>query len=220
MPLKSRIMSGITKSDYATWKTSTFGRPYDIWHDGLYTEAVTTLTGDERALAVEMLTFGVQQLDEHAATALAAMDETSALPHLRAALPATAGTAKVSVANAISSLSRQEDSSAMAKEMISVLEAPGVHWGVTMKAAIGLREFNDQESEDALLRAVESKDNDYLVKYHACESLLSRWGVESSSISSHRGIFGLIGDAQQGDEILDNAERGMEAARRMKALKK
>ena len=122
-------MAEITQADYTTWKTSTFGDGYYIWHEGLPVEAVTSLSGDARSHAVRMLIFGVQNRDGHAATALAAMDETSALPDLRTALITASGDNKVRIAQAINSLSREEDSSTMAKELISVLEAQDLHFG-------------------------------------------------------------------------------------------
>jgi HEAT repeat protein len=211
-------MAEINQADYMTWKTSTFGDLYYIWHDGLPIEAVTSLSGDARSHAVRMLMFGVQNKDGHAATALAAMGESSALPDLRTALSTASGEDKVSIAGAINQLSREEDSSHMAKELVSVLEAQALHWGTKINAAMGLRAFKDKESEEALLRAVEEQDQ-YLVKYHSCGSLLVRWGVEPSDISRHPAIFSLIRDVREEDTIKDEAERGREAVRLLNQLK-
>jgi hypothetical protein len=103
-------MAEITQADYMTWKISTFGELFHIWHDGLDVGAVTSLSGDARSHAVHMLIFGVQNKDKHAATALAAMDETSALPDLRTALSTASNENKVSVALAINCLTREKDS--------------------------------------------------------------------------------------------------------------
>jgi len=165
-----------------------------------------------------MLIFGVQNGDGDAASALAAMGETSALPDLRTALAAASGGNKVSIAQAINYLSPEEGPSTMAKVLISVLEARGQHWSTIMDAAMGLRAFKDKESEEALLRAVEG-ENHYLVKCHSCESLLVRWGVEPSKIQWHPAIFGLIGDVREEDAIKDKAERGREAVRLLNQLK-
>jgi hypothetical protein len=102
-------MAEITRADYSTWKTSTFGEMYHAWHDGLSVGAVTSLAGDPRSHAVRMLIFGVQNGDGDAATALAAMGETSALPGLRTALTTAADENKVSIAQAINHLSGAED---------------------------------------------------------------------------------------------------------------
>ena len=212
-------MAEITEADYMTWKISTFGDLFHVWHDGLDVGAVTSLSGDARSHAVRMLIFGVQKKDGHAATALAAMDETSAVPDLRTALSTAGNENKVSIALAINSLTREKDSSTLAKELVSVLEVQDLHWGTKIDAAIGLRTFKDKESEEALLGAVEGQD-DYLVKYHSCETLLVRWGVRPSSISSHPAIFSLIRDVREGDSIQDMGKRGVEAVRFLNRLKK
>jgi HEAT repeat protein len=148
----------ITKAEYNTWRISTFGDPYHIWHDGLPVKAVTSLSGDARSHAVRMLIFGVQNNDGHAAAALSAMGETSALPDLRTALSTACGNNKVSIALAINHLSsREEGFSTMAKE----LSAQDL-WGAKLEAAVRLRAFKDKENDEALLRAVEGQD-DYLV---------------------------------------------------------
>ena len=206
----------ITEAEYNAWKISTFGDLRHIWYDGLPVEAVTSLSGDARSHAVRMLIFGVQNKDEHAAATLSAMGETSGLPDLRTALSTASGNNKVSIALAINHLSREEGSSTMAKELISVLEEQDLHWGTRLKAAMGLRAFKDKESEEALLRAVEGQD-DYLVRFHSCESLLVRWGVEPSDISLHPAIFSLICEE---DASKDKAEGGREAVRLLNQLKK
>jgi hypothetical protein len=212
-------MAEITQADYVKWKTSTFGDMYHIWHEGLPVEAVTSLSGDPRSHAVRMLIFGVQNGDGDAAAALGAMNESSALPDLRTALTTATGDNKVSIAQAIDRLTRGEDVSAMSKELVSVLLAQDLHWGAKLNAAMGLQAFDDQESEDALLKAVEGPDH-YLVKHHSCQSLLARWKVEPSSLHSHQEILGLVRDVREEDAIKDKAERGKEAVRRLKQLKK
>jgi hypothetical protein len=211
-------MTKITETEYNAWKLATFGSEYMIWHEGLPVEAVTPLSGDARSHAIRMLLFGVQLEDGHAATALAAMGETSALSALRGALPTATEDNKIRTAQAINALSGGEDSSVMAKELVSVLEDQNLHWGTKMNAAIGLRDFDDRESEEALLRAVEA-ENDYLVKYHASSSLLVRWKVKASSISSYPEIFSLLSEAPGQGVMQNKAERGAEAARLLKQLK-
>jgi len=218
-PRTLTAMAEITQADYFTWKTSTFGDMYHIWHDGLPVGAVTSLSGDARSHAVRMLIFGVQNRDGDAATALASMGETSALSDLRTALATASGENKVSIAQAINYLSREEDSSTMAKELIFVLEAQHLHWRAKINAAMGMRSFKDKESEEALLRAVEGEDT-YLVRYHSCESLLVRWGIKPSAISRHPAIFNLIRDVREEDAIKDKAERGRETVRLLNQLKK
>ncbi len=207
----------VTETEYQTWFTNTFGDAYSVWHDGLATEMVTGLTGEPRAQAVRMLLFGVTSKDGHAAQALGEMGETSALPSLRAALADNeSADSRVKIALAINKLSSRQDDEA--NQLISVLGTQDIHWGPKIDAAMGLRQFRSQDTENALFRAVE-RDDEYLVKYHSCESLLVRWGIQPPSISSHATIFALICDVKEGDAITDQRERGKEAVRLLKGLK-
>jgi len=217
-------MTTLTESDYQEWFTKTFGSGYEIWHDGLNTAAVTGLAGELRSLAIQMLFFGVSTGYGYAAQALSAMGETSALSGLRAKLSSTSGEDRIRFAEAIHHLSPSEnedgnsESDKLAKELIGVLETPGLHWGVKLKAAISLRKLKDAESESALLAAVE-RNEDYLVKYHACESLLIRWDIAQKHISAHPEIFSMIRTPREGDVLQDNEARGAEAGRLMRQLK-
>jgi hypothetical protein len=210
-------MTEITETDYIAWKRSTFGEEFDIWHDGLAVEVVTPLTGDTRSHAIRMLIFGLKQGDGHAATALASMGERAALPELRSALYSASGDTKVKIARAINDLAGEDDSSEMSKELISVLESPDLHWGVRLNAAMGLRDFKDEKSEEALLRAVEM-DPDFLVRHHSVSSLLARWG-KSTNTASSKAIFRLIGSVGEDDAIQDRAARGKAAVKLLNELK-
>jgi hypothetical protein len=95
--------------------------------------------------------------------------ETSALPDLRTALTTAAGENRISIAQAINRLSGGKDGSGTAKQLISVLEARNHHWSTRMNAAMGLRAYSDEESDEALLRAVE-RDDHFLVRLHSCDS--------------------------------------------------
>ena len=107
----------------------------------------------------------------------------------------------------------------MAKQLISVLEARNHHWSTRMNAAMGLRAYGDEESHEALLRAVE-KDDHFLVRLHSCESLLVRWKAEQNSVHSHPEIRKLVYDPGDEDPIKDKAERGREAVKLLLELKK
>ena len=211
-------MPEITETEYKTWFTATFGSSYYIWHDGLPTEVVTPLTGEARSQAVRMLLFGIQLKDGYAAEALGDMGETSALPYLRTALPNASEDSKVKIALAIKQLHGEDDPSTPAANLISVLDNRNTHWGPRINAAMGLRQFKSLESEEALLRAVELED-EYLVRYHSCESLLARWGVQPPSISLQKPIFALICDAQEDDVMKDKSERGRKAVGLLQELK-
>jgi hypothetical protein len=65
IPREPLAMAEITRADYSTSKTSTFGEMYHIWHDSLSVGAVTGLTGNPRSHSIRMLIFGVQNGDGH-----------------------------------------------------------------------------------------------------------------------------------------------------------
>lgn len=174
------------QEEWRRWKAEVFDSEYMIWHDGLPIEKVQHLAGDERENAIRMLRIGVDVGDSHATQALAAMGETSATTEMRDQLRQASSGDKVRVALAIHALEPDES---LASELIEVLKTPP--WSQQIDAAIGLRKFTDLASESALLHAVE--DNAFLVRYHACESLLYRWQITPSGISAHPEISKLIG---------------------------
>ena len=167
--------------DWRRWKEEVFGSEYMIWHEGLAVEAVQSLTGEKREDAIRMLRMGVEFGDEHACEALAAMGDASAIAEMRAKLRESRGASRVRIARAIHALSPDES---LANELVEVLEDPSLFWSEQMNAAIGLRDFGDLGSERALLDAIKH-NNEYLVRYHASESLLRRWHVTPSSIREH-----------------------------------
>lgn len=174
------------RDEYGAWKLATFGSDYMIWHDGLNTGAVTELVGDARARAVQMLRLGVDIGDSHAAEALAAMGESSSVEALRALLARSRGEDRVRVALAIHRLGSEPS---LAAHLVDVLRGP-LHWGERMAAAIGLRHFDGRNDELALLDAVEH-DAEYLVRYHAAESLLARFRVPAR-LPGHPAIFDCV----------------------------
>lgn len=169
---------------WRAWKEQTFGNDYMIWHDGLYTAQVTSLSGDAREEALSMLRLGLSLGDSHAAEALAAMGDASTVAAMRAELGNAEGAEKVRLALALHEL---EPDPALAASLVEVLRGP-LHWAHRIDAAMGLRRFSGADDEAALLVAVE-KDPDYLVRYHACDSLLIRWGARPAEVTGHPEIF-------------------------------
>lgn len=183
----------IDEAAYRAFKESTFGSEYMIWHDGLYTGAVTGLKGEARAHALAMLRFGLSIGDAHAAEALAAMGDDGARDAMLASLSDADSAAVVRTALAAHAL---RAAPALASHLVRVLESREP-WSVRIDAAIGLRHFNGDDDERALLDRV-AHDAEYLVRYHACESLLARWKETRRDISKHAAIFALIAVPSEG----------------------
>ncbi len=192
-------MSEAGRAAWLAWKLKTFGDEKSIWHDGLGVEQVTRLRGAARADALTMLRQGLALGDVHAARALAAMDDPDAAAAVRVALDRSEGNERVWLAV---TLHQQRPEPALAGHLIAVLQTinPMQPWGFgRVDAAIGLRHFAGRDDEAALLAAV--ADAHYLVRYHACESLISRWKITPTSIAAHPDIFAEIRD-DVGDHAL------------------
>jgi hypothetical protein len=195
------------------WKQATFGSDYEIWHDGLYTDAVARLTGDARAQAIAMLRLGLSLGDVHAGEALAAMGDAGDLDTMRQQLQRASGSARVKLAL---SIHRLQPDPALAHELVDTLQSR-LSWSERIDAAIGLRHFDGPADEAALLAAV--ADRDYLVRYHACESLLTRWGAAQRDIARHPDLFPLICGPQDDNPAAADFARYAEARARLEQLR-
>ncbi len=105
----------------------------------------------------------------------------------------------------------------------------GLHWGdridalVNLKIALGaagdrrpVPEFITPEMEAAIFEAVQ--DDDYLVRYHAADSLLKASG-EKKELSEHKELFSYIcgkypGNEKPGDEERAGFRKAAEILRR------
>ena len=184
-------MTDDRRTQWLAWKTATFGDGYMIWHEGLDVEAVTRLRGAARKIALEMLRLGLAHDDEHAAQALSALRDHSSAPAMRALLARSEGSTRVRLALALHFLRRAPT---LAQHLIDVSRTPADgplwHGSARLDAAIGLRHFRGRADEAALLAAV--GDPAYLVRSHACESLLHRWGVQRPELTRYPKLFELV----------------------------
>jgi HEAT repeat protein len=178
--------------DYASWKEATFGSGYMIWHEGLDVGAVTSLRGDARQQALTMLQVGLADGDAHAATALAAMGERSAVQTMHALLASSSGSARVRIALAIHHI---DPDPSLSKHLIEVLNDTSQHWGILIDAAIGLRQFHPTITTEVALFEATSHD-EYLVRYHAASTLLALWGVVPVEVDKHKQLFAAVCDHQ------------------------
>jgi hypothetical protein len=205
----------IDRAAYRAWKEAVFGTEYMIWHDGLNTEAVRGLAGETREEALRMLRFGVADGDSDAADALAVMGDLESLEAVRALVKTSHGSARVRAALAAHQLSPDP---ALAVCLVEEMKA-AAHWGDRVDAAMGLRHFRGASDEEALLEAV-ARDPDYLVRYHACESLLGRWGIRPARIAEHRDIFDRIRGPHEGSPSAEDFARYAEARETLVSLRR
>lgn len=219
LPLTYTLMNDLAAT-WARWKEETFGTGYHIWHAGLDVSAVTRLKGQARANAAAMLRLGRSLGDEHAAEALAAMGDIPTLAAMRATLiaddPLLSPAARVRTALLLHRLRPEPE---LAAHLIAVLQLPwseGQPWSPRVDAAIGLREFDGEDSEAVLLAAV--ADRSYLVRYHACESLLVRYSGRPRALDDHPRLVALLRSPGDDAPTVDDIWRYEEARRRLRAL--
>lgn len=183
----------ISDASYYEWKRQTLGSDREIWHDGLDTGALTRLSVIARQTAVAYLEYGMSLSDPHAAEAMAAMTETHRRADILTMLERSGDAAeRVQLALAAHQLAPDPT---LAYELQQALR--DADWATRIKAAIGLRHFQGHTDEAALLDAI-AADPEYLVRYHAAESLLARWRVSPAELAAHRQILELLVDPPEG----------------------
>ena len=207
-PLEAR------RPEWQSWKEDAFGSEYMIWHDGLDVDAVARLKGEARERGLEMLRLGLALGDAHAAQALAACGDVSRLDEMRAQMAEAQGSSRVKVALGIHKVAPE---TALAAEPVGVLQRHP-WWGDRIDAAMGLRHFSGAADESALLDTV-SGDPDYLVRYHASDSLLVRWGVTPADVSGHKDIFRDICGPREGSPGPEDFARFSLAREKLLALR-
>lgn len=186
------------RDEYAEWRRSMFGEPYLVWHDGADFGELLRRAGSGEAQARrvgEMLALGLRGADPLAARSIAALAGdgvvlAGAEALLRDALVAaedTPDTFLLAVARALRVLTGDE---AWVAPIIRVL-AEGSHWSSRIDAALALREVDPTPGVlDALTRAMTNPE--YLVRYHAAETMLSHAYRTNVDISSRSALFAKI----------------------------
>lgn len=158
-----------------------FGTPYEVWHDGIQEGRLDAADPDElRAALPEGLAAG----DWVAAVATRRLADPTLLPLLTARLGIGGGRFAVEAARAIVALGG--DRAAAVSWAIDALGWGA--WSDRLEVAMGLRHLRGPGVIEALLAAVEH-DPDYLVRYHAAESLLQLGDITPLDITDHPEVF-------------------------------
>ena len=162
---------------------SFFGDPYIAWHDGLDVDALNSLTGEEKEEAENLLLDALQKTNDYRPiVGLGELRSKKALPILKEKLDHLWGKTLVDAASALRKI---ENDDSYAEKIILVLKNDASFYN-RLVAAIELRHFNTPEIVKALFDAV--KDPEYLVRNHACESLLFLHGFKPE-IAEHEEVF-------------------------------
>jgi hypothetical protein len=172
-------MSEVTGEEYRTWERGAFGDPYLVWHDGPDFTRLVALARVDLPAVGRMLAHGVCSGSTVAAASYEALAGIGLVPDgaldvLLAAVPVALGAFRVGVAEALHALTRDESWS---EPIVSVLTAPSPF--DRLDAALALARFTPTAHlVEALARAV--ADPEYLVRYHAANTLLRYAGLEQS----------------------------------------
>lgn len=200
------------EAEWVPWRQVVFGDPYLVWHDGPDFTELIARSRDDPAAVWATLRLGLAARDPLAAQAVAALAReglasAEAEGALRQALPAAEDAFRVRAAQALRVITGREE---WAGEILPVLAGAG-HWGPRIDAATVLAEFAPTpELVEALAAAVQ--DEEYLVRYHAADTLLIYSG-RVGDVSRHPALFRKIMSPR--DDVPDDGdrERWREAAR-------
>jgi hypothetical protein len=201
--------------EWVTWRRLVFGDPYLVWHDGPDFAGLLVRYRADPDGVWRLLRLGLAAGDLLAPQSLTALaDEgltpTGAADELRAALPAAADGFRVRIAQALRTITGSQE---WAVAILPVLAGNG-HWGPRIDAATVLAEFAPTpELADALAAAVQ--DEEYLVRYHAADTLLIFSG-RAGDVSRFPALFRKI-MSPRGETADDrDRERWRDAARELR----
>lgn len=173
---------------WEAWSEETFGTPFEIWHDGLAIDRFDRLSAGERARALEVLPEGIALRSHVAAVGVRKLAAVDLLPLLHEQIPEARGQFLVEATRALDELG--DDPDAGRTRILQLLGSEPL-WSMRVDLAIGLRYLDSPATREGLLTSI-ARDPDYLVRYHAAESLLRIGGLEPLAISEHGDLFGLI----------------------------
>ena len=164
-------------SEWSDFRHDAFGDPYLVWHDGPDFSVLRERWRADPVLVERMLRLGLAEDDPLAAEAVGELDLTAFVPELESLVAGSSDATRVRLAGALRVLTRQQ---AWSRILVEVLLGRD-HWSTRLDAALALRHFAPtMELIAALVRGVE--DPDYLVRYHAANTLLA-WAGRQSDIA-------------------------------------
>jgi hypothetical protein len=178
-------MTGRTWDEF---RLEAFGDPYMVWHDGPDFAAFTQSWRLDPDGVEGMLREGLAQSDALAAESigelpLSAQSIAAFTPLLTATRDTSSGTFRVRAAQTLRKLTGTEVWSA---DIVDVL-AGHEHWSDKIDAAMALGHFTPTiELIAALMRGV--LDEEYLVRYHSANSLLTFAGLPAD-VASDKELF-------------------------------
>jgi hypothetical protein len=188
---------------------SFFGDAYMAWHDGLDTESLRALEGEEREEAERLLNEALKTGDYRPAVGLRVLGAKGSVARLKEQLGDAEGKSRVEIALALWKLAEWPPA-------VNVLIAElkdGAHWSIRMDAARALGEVETPKSVQALLSGL--SDEEDLVRNHCAESLIEMLGLpaKANDVGSYDLAIEVMGDGEGREKAIK--EIGEMVAERM-----
>jgi hypothetical protein len=179
-------------STFDAFYESFFGDPYMAWHDGLDTQSLAALEGEEREEAERLLREALDSGDYRPVVGLRVLRSEASVAKLKEKLGGAYGREAVETALALWQIAEWPPA---VKVIITELQE-GAHWGTRIDAARALRHVHKPEVVEALLGALEDEED--LVRSNAADALIEM--LELPVKETHAGSYDLAIDVMAEDE--------------------
>jgi hypothetical protein len=184
---------------WADFEAEHFGAPYEIWHDGFDEAGFDRMAPATREKALAVLPEGLAAQSAVAAAGARRLGASHLLPQLEDLVLKAAGGFAVEAARAVRDLGGHHRPALLQLYHLLINDP---FRGRRIDVAVGLRHFPQPETTEILLRSV-AGDPEYLVRYHAAESLLRLGGIVPAGLSDHDALFQDVA-AGDGEEPTDD----------------
>ncbi len=177
---------------WADYRQDAFGDPYLVWHDGPDFGVFRERWLADPELATRMLTQGIAEGDALAARTVRELTLTPAqrarfTTTLLAVAPARSGAVRIAALRTLYDLTGD---AAHAAGLVEELH-DAAHWGDRLDAARALRDVPPTAATVAGVALAVSRDEEYLVRYHAANTLLA-WSGDDRELERHDALFALV----------------------------
>ncbi|HST05044.1 MAG TPA: HEAT repeat domain-containing protein [Chloroflexia bacterium] len=193
-------MAGETKHStyWDSFYESFFGDPYMAWHDGLDTQSLAALRGEERDEAERLLTEALKRGDYRPAVGLRVLGSKGSVAQLKEQLGDADGKTEIEIALTLWKLAEWPPA---VNILIRALK-DGPHWSIRLDAARALGDVETPKSAQALLSGL--NDPEDLVRCHCAESLIEMLDLpaRANDIGSYELAIEVMGDKAKREKAI------------------
>jgi len=185
-------VTGASDPTWASYRQEAFGDPYLVWHDGPDFAVFQQNWERDPELATRMLVAGIAEGDALAAETVRELRLTPAQrSHFVATLLASSmlqhGGVRIAALRSLVELTGDPSHATGIAEELHI----AAHWGDRLDAALALRDLAATPALVTDLATAVAGDPEYLVRYHAANTLL-HWAGLPAEIESHDDLFALL----------------------------